>query len=35
MKISHKCKYLSDDSIDVKAAVMDEDIAMKLTRVTQ
>ena len=35
MKISHKCKYLDDDSIDVKAAVMDQDIAMKLTRVTQ
>ncbi|MGE5798109.1 MAG: hypothetical protein ACM34N_15095 [Ignavibacteria bacterium] len=35
MIISHKCKYLDDDSIDVKAAVMDQDIAMKLTRVTQ
>ncbi|MFO7446574.1 MAG: hypothetical protein R6W90_09415 [Ignavibacteriaceae bacterium] len=35
MIVSHKCKYLEDDSIDVKAAVMDQEIAMKLTRVKQ
>jgi len=35
MKISHKCKYLDDDSIDVNAAVMDQDIVMKLTRAAQ
>jgi hypothetical protein len=35
MKIIHKCKYLDDDSIDVKADVMDQEIAMKLTRAAQ
>jgi len=35
MIISHKCKYLSDDSIEVKAAVMDQEMVMKLTRVVQ
>jgi hypothetical protein len=35
MKIIHKCKYLDDDSIDVKADVGDQEIVMKLTRVTQ
>ena len=35
MKISHKCKYLNDDTIDVKADVMDQEVAMKLTRTVQ
>lgn len=35
MKIDHKCKYLDDDSIDVKANVMDQEIDMKLTRADQ
>jgi hypothetical protein len=35
MKISHKCEYLPGDSIDVKANVMDQEMDMKLTRVTQ
>jgi hypothetical protein len=35
MKINHKCKYLSDDSIEVKANVMDQDMVMKLTRANQ
>jgi hypothetical protein len=35
MIISHKCKYLDDDSIDVKALMMDQEIVMKLTRVAQ
>jgi hypothetical protein len=35
MIINHKCKYLDDDSIDVKAVVMDQEMLMKLTRVTQ
>lgn len=32
MKISHKCKYLPDDSIEVKVNVMDQDMVMKLAR---
>ena len=35
MIINHKCKYLADDSIEVKAAVMDQEMLMKLTRATQ
>lgn len=35
MKISHKCKYMPDDSIDVKADVMEQEMVMKLTRVAQ
>ena len=33
MKISHNCKYLDNDTIDVVADVMDQKINMKLTRV--
>lgn len=32
MKISHKCKYLDNDTINVDADVMDQQINMKLTR---
>ena len=32
MKISQECKYLTDDSIDVKALVMDREVNMKLRR---
>ena len=32
MKISHKCKYLDNDTINVIADVMDQQINMKLTR---
>jgi len=35
MTINHKCKYLDDDTIDVIANVMDQEMDMKLTRVTQ
>jgi len=35
MIINHKCKYLDDDTIDVIANVMDQEINMKLTRATQ
>ena len=35
MKISHKCKYLDDDTIDVNADIMDQKVNMKLTRVKQ
>jgi hypothetical protein len=35
MKIVHNCKYLDDDTIDLKSKVMDQDMAMKLTRVNQ
>jgi hypothetical protein len=35
MKISHKCKYLAEDTIDVIANVMEQEMDMKLTRVTQ
>ena len=35
MIINHKCKYLDDDTIDVTANVMDQDMVMKLTRVAQ
>jgi hypothetical protein len=35
MVIQHKCKYLDDDTIDVIANVMDQEINMKLTRTTQ
>ena len=33
MKISHNCKYLGNDTIDMVADVMDQKINMKLTRV--
>ena len=33
MVIKHKCKYLDDDTIDVIAIVMDNEMNMKLTRV--
>jgi hypothetical protein len=33
MKISHKCKYLDDDSIEMKANVMEQDMIIKLKRV--
>lgn len=32
MKIVHNCKYLDDDTINVKANVMDQEMEMKLTR---
>jgi len=35
MKISHKCKYLDDDTIEVKVLINDQEMVMKLTRVTQ
>jgi hypothetical protein len=35
MKISHKCKYLTDDTISVIANVMDQEMNMKLTRVSK
>ena len=35
MKINHKCKYLPDDTISVIANVMDQEMNMKLTRVTK
>ena len=35
MKISHKCKYLAEDTIDVIANVMEQEMDMKLTRVIQ
>ena len=35
MVIQHKCKYLDDDTIDVVANIMDQEINMKLTRATQ
>ncbi len=35
MKIVHNCKYLDDDSIELKAVVMDQEMVMKLTRVNQ
>jgi hypothetical protein len=35
MKIVHNCIYLDDDSIDVKAVVMDQEMPMKLSRVVQ
>lgn len=33
MNISHNCKYIANDTIDVVADVMDQEINMKLTRV--
>jgi len=33
MKISHKCKYLDDDSIEMTANVMEQDMIIKLKRV--
>jgi len=33
MKISHACKYLDDDSIDMKANVVDQVMDIKLKRV--
>jgi hypothetical protein len=35
MTISHKCKYLDDDSIEVKVNINEQDMVMKLTRVNQ
>jgi hypothetical protein len=35
MIISHKCKYLADDTIDVIADVMEQEMNLKLTKVTQ
>ncbi len=35
MTISHKCKYLPDGTIDVKADVNGQEMAMKLTRAAQ
>lgn len=35
MKISHKCKYLENDSIDMIADIMGQDMVMKLTRAVQ
>ncbi|NLT52419.1 MAG: hypothetical protein GXX85_16070 [Ignavibacteria bacterium] len=35
MVISHKCKYMPDDSIEVKALVMENEMIMKLTRASQ
>ena len=35
MIISHKCKYLDDDSIDMKANVNEQEMDMKLTRINQ
>ena len=35
MKINHKCKYLDDDTVEVKANVMDQEMVMKLTRAAQ
>jgi hypothetical protein len=35
MVIKHKCKYLDDDTIDVIANVMDNEMNMKLIRVKQ
>ena len=35
MKISHACKYLDDDSIEMKANVMEQDMIIKLKRVKQ
>lgn len=35
MKISHKCKYLEDDLIDMIANVMGQDMVMKLTRAAE
>jgi hypothetical protein len=35
MKINHKCKYQSEDTIDVIANVMDQEMNMKLKRVAK
>lgn len=35
MVISHKCKYIEDDSIELKVDMMDQEMAMKLTRAAQ
>jgi hypothetical protein len=35
MIISHKCKYLDDDSIEVKVNINDQDMVMKLARASQ
>jgi signal peptidase I len=35
MKISHKCKYLEDDSVEVNVDVMDQAMVYKLTRAAQ
>jgi len=34
MKINHKCKYLDNDTIDMQVNIMEQDIFMRLTRVT-
>jgi hypothetical protein len=33
MKISHKCKYLDDDSIEMKANIMEQEMVIKMKRV--
>jgi hypothetical protein len=33
MKINHKCKYLDDDSIEMKANVMEQEMVIKMKRV--
>jgi len=35
MNINHRCKYLEDDAIEVKAYVMNREIIIKLTRAAQ
>jgi len=35
MSLSHKCKYLDDDTIEVKVNVNDQDTVMKLTRASK
>ncbi len=35
MKISHACKYLDNDSIEMKANVMEQDMIIKLKRVNR
>ncbi len=35
MVITHKCKYMPDDSIEAKVLVMEQEMVMKLTRAAQ
>jgi hypothetical protein len=35
MKLTHKCKYLENDTIELKVNVMEQDMVMKLTRAAQ
>lgn len=35
MTITHKCKYLDDDTIEVKVVINDQEMVMKLTRATE